>query len=113
MFLLDRAFTVTEAGRPLRGQVLASGRVLVVDGPHRGPSPRTLLLRTRWDGLQLQWLGLQLAWAFGELTGTGSLVFSLAAAVPAVAAWVVTRRLGAAGAVTLLVLLSPMSALLS
>ncbi|WP_342375756.1 glycosyltransferase family 39 protein [Myxococcus stipitatus] len=116
VFLLDRAFTDDEQAARFGGQVLASGRVLVklTDPIEAFP---TLFFYVR-DGMgsSFEWLGLQLAWAFGELTGTGSLVFSLAAAVPAVAvAWVVTRRLGAAwGAVAaLLVLLSPMSALLS
>ncbi|QSQ13521.1 glycosyltransferase family 39 protein [Myxococcus landrumensis] len=116
VFLLDRPFTDDEQAARFGGQVLASGRVLakLTDPIEAFP---TLFFYVR-DGMgsSFEWLGLQLAWAFGELTGTGSLVFSLAAAVPAVAvAWVVTRRLGAAwGTVAaVLVLLSPMSALLS
>ncbi|WP_147451214.1 hypothetical protein, partial [Corallococcus llansteffanensis] len=115
-FLRDFPVTDDELSARFGGQVLASGHVLT---PLLQPADALpgLFLYAR-DGLvsSFEWLGLQATWALSELTGTGSLLFSLAAAVPVVAvAWVATRRLGAAwGAVAaLLVLLSPMAAMLS
>ncbi|MCK8497075.1 glycosyltransferase family 39 protein [Myxococcus fulvus] len=116
VFLLDRPVTDDEQAARFGGQVLASGRFLVELTDPLEAFPTLYLYVKDGMGSSFEWLGLQVAWALGELTGTGSLIFSLAAAVPAVAvAWVATRRLGPAwGAVgALLVLLSPMSALLS
>ncbi|MFY1830058.1 glycosyltransferase family 39 protein [Myxococcus fulvus] len=116
VFLLDRPMTDDEQAARFGGQVLASGRFLVELTEPLESFPTLFLYVKDGMGSSFEWLGLQVAWALGELTGTGSLIFSLAAAVPAVAvAWVATRRLGPAwGAVgALLVLLSPMSALLS
>lgn len=115
-FLMDFPVTDDEVSARFGGQVLASGRVMtpLLQPPEAQPG---LFLYAR-DGLvsSFEWLGLQVTWALSELTGTGSLPFSLVAAVPVMAvAWVATRRLGAAwGAVAaLLVLLSPMAAMLS
>ncbi|NTX33726.1 MULTISPECIES: glycosyltransferase family 39 protein [unclassified Myxococcus] len=116
VFLLDRPITDDEQAARFGGQVLASGRFLVKLTDPLESFPTIFLYVRDGMGSSFEWLGLQVAWALGELTGTGSLVFSLAAAVPAVVvAWVATRRLGPAwgGVAALLVLLSPMSALLS
>jgi len=116
VFLRDWPVTDDEQVARFGGQVLASGRFLVELPRPLAAFPAIYMYVRDGMGSSFEWLGLQLAWALGEVSGTGSLVFSLAAAVPAVAvAWVATRRLGPAwGAVAaLLVLLSPMSAMLS
>ncbi|NOK18054.1 glycosyltransferase family 39 protein [Corallococcus carmarthensis] len=115
-FLRDFPVTDDEVSARFGGQVLASGHVLtpLLNPPLAQPG---LFLYAR-DGLvsSFEWLGLQATWALSEWTGTGSLVFSLVAAVPVMTvAWVATRRLGPAwgGVAAALVLVSPMAAMLS
>ncbi|WP_375761264.1 glycosyltransferase family 39 protein [Corallococcus exercitus] len=115
-FLRDLPVTDDEVSARFGGQVLASGHVLtpMLSPPLAQPG---LFLYAR-DGLvsSFEWLGLQATWALSELTGTGSLLFALVATVPVMTvAWVATRRLGPAwgGVAAALVLLSPMSAMLS
>ncbi|MBN8226217.1 glycosyltransferase family 39 protein [Corallococcus macrosporus] len=116
VFLRDFPITDDEVSARFGGQVLASGHLLT---PLVRPAAAMtgFYLHAR-DGLvtSFEWLGLQLTWALSEVTGTGSLIFSLVAAVPVMAVtWVTTRRLGPAwGAVAAaLLLLSPMAAMLS
>lgn len=118
LVLLDFWITDDEPAARLGGQILASGRFML-------PLPATwedwpnifLYVNAEKNAYtSIDWTGVQLAWALAEWTGTGSLLFALAAALPApLVAVLVGRRLGFAwGAVAgCLILLSPMALTLS
>lgn len=117
-WILFRGLPVTDDEYAARfgGQVLALNKTAVPVFPAFRHFPRPYLFLR--DGLvtSFDWLGVQLAWALAEISGSGTTIFSLAAAIPAAAvAYIAEKKWGPRWALVaaLLFITSPMSMLLS
>lgn len=116
LVLLGFPITDDEYATKFGGQVLASGHVVVPMFEPSSVVPTLFLLVRNGSVTAMDWLGGQLAWAVAELTGTGTLVFSVFAALPLVCIPIVIgRRYGRGWALLAAAILvcSPMSFTLS
>ncbi|MCA9581985.1 MAG: glycosyltransferase family 39 protein, partial [Myxococcales bacterium] len=109
-------FTDDEVSLRFGGQVLASGSTMIPI-PEWMPAMPGLFLFAR-DGMltSFDWIGSQLPWALGILTGTGTLVFAVFAALGSASVGLVaTKRLGTPWGLmaSLLFIVSPMGFALS
>ena len=115
-FLLDFPITDDEYAVDFGGRILASGHVMARLPLPRGVLPDLFLYFRNGAVGSFDWVGGQAVAAFGHLTGLGSLVWALVAAVPVpVLAILMGRRLGPPWglAAAALFLTSPMALLFS
>jgi len=115
-FLLDLPLTDDEGAARFGGRVLATLRLMAPVPKMRFAFEDLFFFERAGRWTSMDFPGALLPWAFAELTGAGSTVFRLLAAMaPVGVVLAVTRRSGTIdGALAgMLVLLSPMAALLS
>lgn len=116
LLLADQPITDDENAARFGGRILATGHLAIPRFPVFHAFFSAYLFGRNGLITSFDWLGVQLTWALGELTGTGSLPFTLAAAVPTAAlAYVAGRRFGPRWGLVagLFYLVSPMGLTLS